>query len=210
MLWILVVILLAMVLLCLLRVHITAEFKPTVLLTLCVGPVNKQIYPVSKIEEQSVAKKSTEKTAKRNGNKIPKPGFSDICNAYETLKPALLKALRRTRRGICIDPLALTVVLGGREDPAAAAEHFGYANAVVWSLMPVLERLVKIPNPSIHLDVDFEAERLCVTGSVGVNIRVGTILLVAFGLAIPALRWLLKYSKVSNTEKRKPIQASSV
>ena len=212
MLCILVVILLAVALLCLLRVRMTAEFKPAVILTLYVGPVRKQIYPGANREDgkSSVKKKKATAPRKDGQKKLPKPGFSDIRDAYETLKPALLKALQRTHHGIRIVPLTLSVIFGGVEDPAAAAEHFGYANAVVWSLMPALERLIKIPDPHIHLDVDFEAEKLCVTGSVGIDVRIGTILLVAFGLAIPALRWLLKYSKENNTEKRQPVQASSV
>ena len=209
--WILAVILLTVVLLCLLRVRITAEFKPSIHLTLCIGPVRKQIYPGTKQEDgQASAEKDSAKPKKDRQKKLPKPSFSDIRDAYETLQPALIQALRRTRRGIRIDPLVLSVVFGGREDPAAAAEHFGYANAMVWSLMPALEQLVKIPDPGIHLDIDFEAEKLRLTGSAGIDIRIGTILLVAFGLAIPALRWLLKYGKENNTEKRQPAKASPV
>lgn len=217
MLWILAAILLLVILLCLLRIHITAEFNPSAILTLRIGPVRKQLYPVqgkTKKEKKTAAasaKKSDKSSqGKKERRSIPKPGFSDLRDAYETLKPALFRALRRTRRGIRMDPLELSVVFGGREDPAGAAERFGYANAVVWSVMPALERLVKIPDPGIHLDMDFEAEKLRVTGSLGIDIRIGTVLLVAFGLAVPALRWLWKYSKEKDTENRQPVQASAV
>ena len=212
MLWILAAILLVLVLLCLLRVRITAEFKPSLLLIIRIGPVCKQIYPSLKKKAETSAAPTEVKTkeSKKSHKKLAKPKFSDIRDAFETLKPALLKALRRTRRGIRIHPLELSVIFGGREDPAAAAERFGYANAMVWSGMPVLEQLVKIPDPGIHLDIDFEAEKLRITGSVGIDIRIGTLLLVAIGIAIPSLRWLWKYGKENTTENRQPAQASSV
>ena len=57
------------------------------------------------------------------------------------------KALRRTRRGIRVDPLRLSATLGGAEDPAAAAELYGGLHALVWTGMPALEKLVVIRDP---------------------------------------------------------------
>ena len=179
---------------CLLRVQIFAEAHQTVTLTLRIGPIHRNLYPSSKSEAKEPKK---QKPSKKKS--IPKPTFSDVKDAYHALKPALFRALRRTHRGIRIYPLDVSVIFGGREDPAGTAELYGYASAAVWTGMPVLEQLLTIPAPHIHLDMDFEAERLRLQGCAGVGIRIGTLLMIALGIAIPAIRWFLKFMKKSNT-----------
>ena len=107
----------------------------------------------------------------------------------------LKKALRRTRRGIRIDPLDVSVILGGQAEPADAAQLYGELHGAVWTGMPVLEQLLVIPRPHIHLDVDFTAEETKILGSVGFSARIGTLLRIGMTVAIPGLRWLLAYMK---------------
>ena len=59
----------------------------------------------------------------------------------------------------------------------------------------VLEQLLVIPRPHIHLDVDFTAEETKILGSVGFSARIGTLLRIGMTVAIPGLRWLLAYMK---------------
>ena len=67
--------------------------------------------------------------------------------------------------------------------------------------MPVLEKVLDIPEPSIHTDIDFDAQKPLVEGTVGVSARIGTLLGVGLGNAIPALRWFLRFRKKA---KQKP------
>ena len=78
---------------------------------------------------------------------------------------------------------------------AAAAEQYGYLQAAIWTGMPVLEKVLDIPEPSIHTDIDFDAQKPLVEGTVGVSARIGTLLGVGVGVAIPALRWFLRFRK---------------
>ncbi len=202
-LWILGGILLLLFLLCLLRVGVRVSMGEQMTVFLQIGPVRIRLYP-SKKEKKSAAPEKTEKnsTTHKKMSQIPKPAFSDIKDAWRTLKPALVKALRRTRRGIRIHPLDVSVTIGGREDPAGAAENYGYAQAAVWTVMPALEQLLVIPAPHIHIGVDFDADKLCLRGEAGVSARVGTLLLVAMGIAVPALSWLNKYCKRKRAESK--------
>ncbi|MFR7893201.1 MAG: hypothetical protein ACLU38_03110 [Dysosmobacter sp.] len=59
--------------------------------------------------------------------------------------PPLKKALRRTRRGMRIDPMDVSVILGGQAEPADAAQLYGELHGAVWTGMPVLEQLLVIP-----------------------------------------------------------------
>ncbi len=198
--------LLLFLLICLLRVRILVEAGETITLHLCIGPFSRQLYPLPAKKEPK-----TEKAEKKTKDKkaIPKPTISDIKDAYHALKPAVIKALRRTRRGIRIEPLNIAVIFGGREDPAGTAETYGYASAAVWSVMPALEQLLTIPDPHIHLDMDFEADKLRIRGSAGVGIRIGTLVLIAIGVAIPAIRWLIRYTKKTKLPKQQPLPESA-
>lgn len=200
-LWILGILLLLFLLVCLLRVRILIKADETITLTLHIGPLHWQLYPAT---EPKGPKKE-----KKPKKVIAKPALSDIKDAYHALKPALLRALRRTRRGIRLHPLDISVIFGGREDPAGTAETYGYASAAVWTVMPVLEQLLTIPDPHVHLDMDFEAEKLQLRGDIGIGIRIVTLLIVVLGIAIPAIRWLLKYTKKSNTAKQQPLPESA-
>lgn len=155
-------------------------------------------------EKPRAGKPPKEKKAKKAGRKpeeekkpAAKRSFTleDGKDAARTLLPALKRVLSRTRRGIRVKPLRLSLVLGGQEDPAAAAQLFGELQAAVWSGMPLLEKLLDIRDPRIHTDVDFEAPDAAVEGEFGVTLRVGTLLAVGFGLAFPVLGWLSRWRK---------------
>lgn len=205
-LWILGILAFLFLLICMLRIRVILNAEQIITLRLHIGPIRRQLYPAGETKEPK-PEKSQEKPEKKRT--IPKPALSDIKDAYQALKPALLKALRRTRRGIRIQPLDITVILGGREDPAGTAEVYGYASAALWTVMPALEQLLTIPDPRIHLDMDFEAERIRLQGRVGVDIRIGTLLVIAIGVVIPAIRWFLKYTKKSSTAKQQPLPESA-
>lgn len=93
-----------------------------------------------------------------------------------------------------IDPLRLSVVFAG-EDPAAVAQTYGWASSAMWTLMPQLERLLKIPDPHIHLGTDFGAARTQIEGEAGITFRIGDLLIIGLGFGIPLLKWLRKRKK---------------
>lgn len=197
-LWILCILILLAVLLCLTRVGVRAAMlEGTLTLDLKVGMIHIRLMPKKKTAEKKVEQHAQpEKDTKPSQKKaFPKPALEDIKDAVRTLMPPLKRALGRTRRGIRIHPLRLALTLGGREDPAAAAEQYGYLHTGVWTVMPQLEHLLDIPDPRLHIGLDFDAAETVVEGEAGISIRVGTILAVGFIVAVPALKWFLRYRK---------------
>lgn len=195
--WILGVLFLLVLLLCRTRAGVLVTLGDAVTVDVKAGLFRFRVFPGKK-KPPGRKKPKGKPDAGGNGEKkrsIPKPSLEDIRDAVRTLAPPLKKALHRTRRGIRIAPLRLSLTVGGRADPAAAAELYGELNAAVWTGMPVLERLLDIPDPRIHSEVNFEAEGTQVKGTVGISIRVGTVLAVGFGIAVPALRWFLRYTR---------------
>ncbi len=207
-LWILAVIALLITLLCWTRVGVWAAFVGGELrLNAKIGPLRIQIFPAKpkKAEKSRKEKPPKEKRPKKNnrGETGKKPGLSfaleDGRDAFRTLLPALKRALGRTRRGIRVKPLRLALVLGGQEDPAAAAQAYGEIQAAVWAGMPLLERFLNIRDPQIHTDVNFNVPDTVIEGETEVTFRIGTLLAVGAGMAFPALGWFLRWRKRCNT-----------
>ena len=198
------------VLLCVTRVGVHAVFGETLLLVAKIGWFHIHILPAKEANKKKKerekkaedAEETTEKAAKKPP--FPKPSFSDIRDAVSALWPPLKRALDRTRRGLRIAPLDLSVTLGGLEDPASAAQLYGELNAAVWSAMPVLERLLVIPSPHIHIGIDFVESKTKLEGEVGVTARIGTLLAVGATIGFPALKWFLQYKKKKEKQPPEP------
>ena len=209
-LWILGVLLALIALLCVTRVGIHAVFGETLLLDAKIGWFRIRILPAKEPHKKKKKRgnktekveKPEEKAAKKPP--FPKPSFADIRDAVSALWPPLKRALDRTRRGLRIDPLDLSVTLGGSEDPASAAQLYGELNAAVWSAMPVLERLLVIPSPHIHIGIDFNEAKTKPEGEIGVSARIGTLLAVAFTVGFPALKWYLQFRKKQDKQPPEP------
>lgn len=190
-----------LVFLCRLRLGILAAFAAgDTTLDLRIGPASIRLYQpqpeqTKKTEEDFSRKPKKADQSKGSRGKLAKPTWTDLQDAWKTLRAPVRRALERTRRGIRVDPLNLSVTVGGAEDPAQAAESYGILEMVVWTVMPPLEQLLVIPDPHIHVGVDFDAGKTRVDGTAAVTIRLGTLLAVALGAGIPVLRWLIKYQK---------------
>ncbi|MDY3984795.1 hypothetical protein [Dysosmobacter sp.] len=219
-LWILGILAALIVLLCLTRVGVHAVFRGgQTLVRVRVGPFRFQVYPVKekKPKEEKPKKEKKEKAPKEKQSKDerakPKITLADIKDAVRTLWPPLKRALGRTRRGIRVAPLDLSVTVGGQADPAAAAERYGDLHAAVWTVMPALEQVLDIRNPRIHVGIDFDAPGTEVSGEAGISIRIGTLLGVGLGVGIPALKWFLAFRKKQKkqqppaSEQKEPEQA---
>ena len=70
--------------------------------------------------------------------------------------------------------------------------------------MPVLERLLVIPSPHIHIGIDFMEAKTKLEGEVGVSARVGTLLAVGATIGFPALKWFLQYKKKKEKQPPEP------
>ena len=107
---------------------------------LTIGPFRVRLVPSKEAKKTPQETKKTGKPKKEPkdlaeaAKKIPKPKLEDLQDAARTLWPAAKKALRRTRRGIRVDPLRLSATLGGAEDPAASRR------VVRWTPRPGLDR----------------------------------------------------------------------
>ena len=193
-------ILLLLVVVWLLRVGVDVRFGDELRVAVKIGPAKITVLPQQekkkkpKKEKPQKEKKTEKKPAEKKGKKKSPFTFSDIRSAVPVLFEALKKALGKIRRRMRIDPLDVCVIFAG-DDPAKVAETYGWANSAMWTMMPQLERLLQIPDPHIHLGVDYERYDLHAEGRVGVTFRVGDLIVIGLTLAIPALKWYLGWRK---------------
>ena len=207
--WILGVLIFLIALLCWTRAGVLVTLGEPLRVEVKAGWLRFQVVPGKKRRpRKKPPKKKEEASSGEDGaeGKKKRPSFSleEIWDAVRTLAPPLKRALGRTRRGIRVAPLRLSLALGGQEDPASAAKLYGELNAAVWAGMSVLEQLLDIPDPRIHTEVDFNAEKTRTEGTLGITIRIGTALAVGAGIAVPALRWFLRCMKKHRKKKPAP------
>lgn len=205
------IILLAFLLLSFLRIGVIAVFGAELCVRLRVGPLRLTVLP-KKEKKPKKKKKADEPPAEQKTPKekkkrtLPKPTLAELRDLAGTLFGALRRTLRRTCRRTRIDPLELCVILAG-DDPADTAQTYGYACAALWTVMPKLEELFYIPNPSIRLDMDFQAKKTTAEGTVGVSLRVCDLFAILFTLILPMAKWLLHWRKAHRNDPKPAEQA---
>ena len=187
------VILLIVFLIGLIRVGAAVRFGEELGLRLLIGPFRIALLPAKK----KISSKDGEEKKSRGLPKLTREEWRDLIT---TALSALKETARRTCGRLRIDPLEILIVFGG-EDPADIAQSYGYASAAMWSVMPQLEDLFHIPDPSLHLRMDYSAKETRAEGSVGLSLRVWDMLIIAFALMRPMLKWYRRFRRAHKNDQ---------
>lgn len=212
-------ILLFFFLLSLLRIGVRADFAGDLAdtsVTVIAGPARIQMLPKPDKPEKpkkpkKEKKKKTPQEESTKGKEKKKLSLSaqDIKTLLPAVWASLKGGLRKTRQRLLIDPLELSAVLPGAMDPAGAAELYGYINAGMWTVMPQLEQLTRIPDPGLHVEVDFDSEQLRLTGRLGVSLQIRDLFAIGWAFAKPVIRWLLAMRKRQSAAEKAKAAAQS-
>lgn len=192
------VILLIVFLIGLIRVGAVVRFGEELGLTLLIGPFRIALLPAK--EKKAAEKGKTEQRDKKKGYSLPKLTRDEWKDLIKTALAALKEMARRACKRLRIDPLIILVVFGG-EDPADIAQSYGYASAAMWGVMPHLEDLFHIPDPSLHLRMDYDAKKTRAEGTVGLSLRIWDGLVIAFALLGPMLKWYRRFRKAHKNDR---------
>lgn len=203
--WIILGVIAAVILLLLcLRVSVQVSFGEDLRVTARIGPMKMQIIPPP---EKKPKKEKTDMKAPegKKPKEKKKPDlhltFKDIRDALRAVWQSVQGALRRAGLRIRIDPLNLSLVFGD-ENPVNTAQWYGWANTAVWTVMPWLEKTVHMPDPRIHMEMDFNATQTRVSGVVGASYRIGDLLAIGFAAAGPLLRFAIPFLKKQRAIKK--------
>ena len=180
----------------LLRVGVLVSLTDTLTVLLRIGPVAIPLYPAVEKKEKPAkkAKPTTETTPKAKKKLSLDITRQDVQEALKAVWQALEGVLRRIGRRVRVAPCEVSVVVGGPW-PDKVAEQYGLISAAVWTVMPRLEQLIHIRDPYIHLDVDFNAPSTNVEGKLGLYLRVGDLLAIAFAAAKPLLKFYFPFRR---------------
>ena len=181
----------------LLRVGVLVTLTDTLTVLLQIGPVAVPLYPAGEKKEKPTPKKAkpaaetTPKGKKKLSLDITR---QDVQEALKAVWQALEGVFRRIGRRVRVTPCEVSVVVGGPW-PDKVAEQYGLISTAVWTVMPRLEQLIHIRDPYIHLDVDFNAPATNVEGRLGLYLRVGDLLAIAFAAAKPLLKFYFPFRR---------------
>lgn len=205
--WILGALALLIIIVLLLRVGVFVTLTDTLTVLLRIGPVAIPLYPAVEKKEKPTPKKekpATAATPKKKKKLSLDITRQDVQEALKAVWQALEGMLRRIGRRVRVTPCEVSVVVGGPW-PDKVAEQYGLVSAAVWTVMPRLEQLIHIRDPYIHLDVDFNAPSTNVEGKLGLYLRVGDLLAIAFAAAKPLLKFYFPFRR-----RQKARQAAAV
>lgn len=180
-----------------LRVGVRLQFGESLAVAVKIGPKSIAIIPKP---ERKTKKPKAEKqdkpasTKPRMKTSRAKMEFWDIWELLKAVWQSVQRALRATGKRLRIDPLRLTVVFGG-DDPCVVAEMYGAACSGMWTVMPRLEQMAQLPDPEIHLGVDFTAASIRAEGDIGIFFRVGDFFAIGASAAGPLIRWFIRFQK---------------
>lgn len=198
---VLLVILLLLALLALLRIKLLLIFGGETNAWLFLGPVKIDLL------KKKEKKPKEEKPPKQKKHR-PKPNRDELVDLLKTALTAIKRTLKRLKRSVRIDPLTLSLIVAD-SDPAKTAQTYGYLNAAVWTLMPLTEDAFDIPHPAIHLEMDYESERIKAEGEAGVSLRVIDVLAIAFVLLVPLGKWYLRFIKAHKNDPNSKTKETS-
>ena len=205
-LWVLGILALVAVLLLRTRIRVLLSMRRRALaLTVGAGFLRVQILPREERPKAETPAKKPHKRPKKQKEEAParRITFAQIRLALRTVPPLIWKMLKRILRGTRIDPLEIYISIGGREDPAKAAEQCGYVLAAIWGVMPRLEQILIIPEPFLDVEPDFDAARTSIEGELGISIRIGTLIAAAFPLLMGLLHVWNEIRKDSREDERR-------
>lgn len=204
-LWILGILAALILLLLFLRIGVRISFGEELRVTAMAGPVKLQLLPKQEGKEKKPKKEKPQKPKKekkkpegeQSGEKGKKKSlgltFEDITGAIPAVWNAIKGALHHTRMRLKIDPMQLCVTFGG--EPDQAAKLYGWGCSAIWTVLPTLERLTRMPDPEVHLRMDYDAPKTKVEGEVGLSFQIRDLFHIGFAAAWPVLKWGIVFLK---------------
>lgn len=193
-------------LLLLMPVGVAAAFVGGVFsLAVKIGPARIKILPKRlKAESEAVeeAPKKEKKPRKEKKQKDPnKPRQKLTKDDILGIVRLVLKALGRFRRSLSLDELLLhlTVATG---DPYDTVMQYGYVNAALGVILPLLHNAFKVRREEISTAMDFQMEKMAVEAKLTATLRIGQILYIALCAGSALLLWLYRRKRPEKKQNK--------
>ncbi len=149
-----------------------------------VGFLHIQLLPRKKKDKPAREKRQRKRAAKQEQPEPPAGSGGPLSTARQYL-PLICEAAGRLRRQIRVDHIDLAVTWSA-SDPARAAMGYGYCNAALGMMWPLIENNFNVKDRHIRTALDFNAEQpaLSLFAALSLSIRqfvvMGAVLGVRF------------------------------
>lgn len=202
--WIVIACVLGLLLLiALVRVGVKVEYaQEGFFLWVKLGPVRICLLPAA--EKESGKKKKRQR--KRKGHKWAeedgKPRAGGSVPLFREMLHLAVDVLGQFKRKLSVDRLWLDFTSAAR-DPASAAMNFGYANAALGMIWPLLENNFHIRDRQIRTGVDFQRTEPVIYLRAELSLWLGQLLVLGVGAGVRFLKISRKYKM--NTKQKEAI-----
>ena len=146
------------------------------------------LYPIPEKKKKTGKPKKDDASVQSPKKKKLSLTWTEIRELLPAAWESLQRGLSATRKRVVVDPVEVSIIIGG-EDPAEVAQCYGWGNAVLWTVMPRLEELTRMPRPHVHLGMDYDAEKTAAHGTVGFRLRLWDGLCILWAFGRPLLQW---------------------
>ena len=151
------------------RVGVRLAFGEEFRIMLRLGPIRMQVVPKKETAKKKPKKdKATKKKKEKPKKEMPKITARAVLDSLPELWQILKKGLRMTFHRVRVAPMDISAVIG-RDYPADTALLYGRLSAAMYTAMPMLQELVDMPDPHIHLEPELQGGETRISGEVGVS-----------------------------------------
>lgn len=182
-------------------VGIHAVYDQGVRLRIQAGILYLSVYPPKKAgKKEEVPGPPKKQVAPAEDKQTPGaklPNRQQIAYTLETLVPALFRSMGRLGRRIQIPVLRLRAVFAG-EDPAEVALLYGKAQAATASLLPLLEKMIRLKVTEIQFSTDYQAQHTTFFGEIRIKVRLGSLVALGCSMLLCLLSWLRGYRQLQS------------
>ena len=178
-----------------------------------IGPYRKTVdtdAPPKTKKKKKARKPKKDKKSKKSKKKKTKLHFraEDIESLLTELLPGVKRSFRHLGRSFIFDPAELTVIIA-KGDPYETAKTYGYASALLYTLLPWLEDVCTVRHPHILLDMDIDGTETVYRGEIGMALRFGSLLAFMPMLLRPSLRWYRAIERIPIEEEMKEMTSET-
>lgn len=177
------------------RVGVRLAFGEEFRVMLRLGPIRMQVVPKKETAKKKPKKdKATKKKKEKPKKEMPKITARAVLDSLPELWRILKKGLRMTFHRVRVAPMDISAVIGG-DDPADTALLYGRLSTAMYTAMPMLQELVHMPDPHIHLEPELQGGETRISGEVGVSFLIWDLTVIGFACGVPLIHWLLRLRK---------------
>lgn len=183
---------------------LAASFSKDILsLSLVLGPAKIRLLPKKEKPSPAKSKESKGRDKEKKAAKETKPGKEKQKLSKDEILEILrmaLKAVGRFFRKLKLDELVVHITIASA-DPYDTVMLYGYCNAALGALLPLLHNAFRVGREDIGAAMDFQLEKTELEAKLQATLRLGEILWIVLCAGAVFLGFYLRRKKRSKREK---------